>query len=146
TPPKNSWFIYFSGYRYGPFFNYLLAPFWIIIYTIEKSIDEVGKLVATFDVAQGDFSSLEEQITYFGMLTSLRPENYEKVGLGDEVKYLTDKNRFEIVQSLTDEKKCIIKRDFILSKLRTAYRGNYTAVMLNEYAKQHDNEQYEKIT
>ncbi len=114
--------------------------------SIEKSIDEVGKLVARFDVSNGDFSALEEQITYFGMLMSLRCENYEKVGLGDDVKYLTDKNRFEIVQNLTDEKKCIIKRDFIISKLRTAYRGNYTAVMLNEYAKQHDNEQYEKIT
>ncbi|MFR9592225.1 MAG: hypothetical protein SNG27_07500, partial [Rikenellaceae bacterium] len=41
TPPKNSWFIYFSGYRYGPFFNYLLAPFWIIIYS-DKQINGVS--------------------------------------------------------------------------------------------------------
>ncbi len=112
--------------------------------TIEKSIADTKELVKGLDVTQGEFSALEEQITYFAMAKALRRENFGKVGIEDKY-YLTDEDRWTLVYNLTDEKRTIIKRDFILSTLSDAQRGNYTAVMLFGYAEQHAEEQVKEI-
>ena len=54
------------------------------------------------------------------------------VGFEDK-NYLTDEDRWTLVYNLTEEKKIIIKCDFILNN----FSGNYTAVMLLGYAEQH---------
>ncbi len=112
--------------------------------SIEKTIADTKDLVNGLDVANGDFSAFEEQITYFSMAKALRRENFEKVGFEDK-HYLTDEDRWTLAYNLTEEKKTIIKRDFILSNLKDAERGNYTAVMLFGYAEQHAEEQLNEI-
>ena len=59
--------------------------------------------------------------------------------------YLTDEDRWTLAYNLTEEKKTIIKRDFILSNLKDAQRGNYTAVMLFNYAEQHAEDKVNEI-
>ncbi|MFR9592774.1 MAG: ParB/RepB/Spo0J family partition protein, partial [Rikenellaceae bacterium] len=112
---------------------------------IEKIIIDTKDVVKSLDVAQGEYSANEEQITYFCMAKSLRSENFAKVGIDPEKLYLTDCDRYHLVQSLTEEQKIIIKRDFIVSNLSDAARGNYTAVMLMDYAKQHTPDKFEEI-
>ncbi|MFI3294004.1 MAG: hypothetical protein SNI70_10870, partial [Rikenellaceae bacterium] len=110
----------------------------------EKSIAEIKDLVKGLDVTQGDFSAFEEQITYFAMAKALRSEHFAMVGFEDK-NYLTDEDRWTLVYNLTDEKRTIIKRDYIVSTLSDAQRGNYTAVMLLGYAEQHADEQMKEI-
>ncbi len=112
---------------------------------IEKTIEQTKRLVADLDVAQGEFSMFEEQITYFAMAQKLRSDNFAKVGIDHDKHYLTDSDRWDLVQRLTDEIKTIIKRDFIISTLKDAQRANYTAVMLYGYAEQHANDQFNEI-
>lgn len=109
-----------------------------------KNLDNTKKLVKELDVTQGDFSLFEEQITYFTMAKTLRREHFEMVGFEDK-NYLTDEDRWTLVYNLTEEKKTIIKRDFILNNFSEAQRGNYTAVMLLGYAEQHAPEQVKEI-
>ncbi|MFI3290126.1 MAG: ParB/RepB/Spo0J family partition protein [Rikenellaceae bacterium] len=110
----------------------------------EKSIAEIKDLVKGLDVTQGDFSAFEEQITYFAMAKALRSEHFAMVGFEDK-HYLTDEDRWTLVYNLTDEKRTIIKRDYIISTLSDAQRGNYTAVMLLGYAEQHAEERVKEI-
>ncbi|MFI3306473.1 MAG: ParB/RepB/Spo0J family partition protein [Rikenellaceae bacterium] len=112
---------------------------------IEKIIADTKDVVKSLDVTQGEYSALEEQMIYFNMAKSLRSENFAKVGIDPEKHYLTDCDRWHLVQSLTEEQKIIIKRDFIVSNFSDAARGNYTAVMLMDYAKQHAPDKYEEI-
>ncbi len=111
----------------------------------EKIIADTKGVVKSLDVAQGEYSALEEQMTYFTMAKSLRSENFAKVGIDPEKHFITDCDRWHLVQSLTEEQKIIIKRDFIVNSFSEAYRGNYTAVMLMDYAKQHTPEKYAEI-
>ncbi|MFI3306818.1 MAG: ParB/RepB/Spo0J family partition protein [Rikenellaceae bacterium] len=110
----------------------------------EKSIAEIKDLVKGLDVTQGDFSAFEEQITYFAMAKALRSEHFAMVGFEDK-NYLTDEDRWTLVYNLTEEKRTIIKRDYIVSTLSDAQRGNYTAVMLLGYAEQHAEAQMNEI-
>ncbi len=113
---------------------------------VEKSIADTKQLIRDLDVRQGEFSILEEQMTYFAMAKQLRRENFDKFGIDIyENFYLTDQHRWQIVQNLTEEQKVIIKRDFILDTLKDAHRGSYTAVMLNQFAEQHADEQLKEI-
>ena len=113
--------------------------------TIEKTIADTKELVKGLDITQGDFSILEEQAMFFTMAKQLRRENFTKVGIDSERYYLTDCDRWHLVQSLTEEQKTIIKRDFIINTFSEAQRGNYTAVMLNQYTEQHAEEQVKEI-
>lgn len=112
---------------------------------IEKTIDDTKKLVSELDVTVGELSALEDTMVYFAMMKKLRSENYTKVGISKDKYYITDEDRFMVCQNLTEEIKTIIKRDFILDTLKDAGRCNYTAVMLQEYAKQHASEELTKI-
>ncbi|MFR9611323.1 MAG: ParB/RepB/Spo0J family partition protein [Rikenellaceae bacterium] len=112
---------------------------------IEKTIEDTKKLVNGLDVTQGDYSLFEEQIIYFAQAKQLRQENFAKVGIDPDKHYLTDCDRWDLVQRLTDEIKTIIKRDFIVNTLRDAQRANYTAVMLYGYAEQHANDRFNEI-
>ncbi|MFI3290078.1 MAG: ParB/RepB/Spo0J family partition protein [Rikenellaceae bacterium] len=112
---------------------------------IEKIIADTKDVVKSLDVTQGEYSALEEQMTYFTMAKTLRSENFAKLGIDPEKHYLTDCDRWHLVQSLTEEQKVIIKRDFIVNSFSEAQRGNYTGVMLMDYAKQHAPEKYEEI-
>ncbi len=112
---------------------------------IEKIVADTKSLVKSLDVSQGEYSALEEQMTYFTMAKALRRENFEKVGIDPEKLTLSDCDRWHLVQNLTQEQKVIIKRDFIIGTFSDAARGNYTAVMLMEYAKQHAPDKYEQI-
>ena len=111
---------------------------------VEKTIAEIKDLVNGLDVTQGDFTAFEEQIAYFSMAKSLRREHLALVGFEDK-NYLTDEDRWTLVYNLTEEKRTIIKRDFILSNLKDAQRGNYTAVMLMGYADQHAEQRANEI-
>ncbi len=112
---------------------------------IEKTIDDTKKLVSEVNVSVGELSAIEETMVYFAMLKKLRRENFAKVGLSQNTHYLSDTERFEVCQRLTEEIKTIIKRDFILDTLKDAQRGNSTATMLTLYAQQHTPDKHNEI-
>ncbi|MFI3306523.1 MAG: ParB/RepB/Spo0J family partition protein [Rikenellaceae bacterium] len=111
----------------------------------EKSIADIKDMVKKLDVTQGEMTLFEDQIIYFSMSKSLRREHFGAVGVDPEKLYLTDEDRWHIAYNLTEERKTIIKRDFIIDTLSDAQRGNYTAVMLLGYAEQHAEEQMKEI-
>lgn len=66
-------------------------------------------------------SEIEEKMMYLAMVDSLSKEHRIAAGYGSY--YLDDKQKFEIINKLTDETKLIILRDFLFDKVATNVYG-----------------------
>lgn len=115
----------------------------------EKIVGDTKELIQETDLCTSEFSVFEERLTYFAMLKYLRRESYEKVGVVTEngrYHFLTDEDRMQIVNNLTEQAKDIIRRDFILNTLKEAFRDGVTAELLMEFAKQHAPDKLNEIS
>ena len=104
----------------------------------EKTIADIKELVKGFNPTEGDFTILEERLTYFTMLKEVRKENFNLLGVRiDGMYFLSDDDKVRIINNLTEEVKNVIRREFILSTFKDAFRDDLTAELLKEYAQQH---------
>lgn len=69
-------------------------------------------------------SEIEEKMMYLAMIDSLSTEH--RKAFGYESYYLNDKQKFEIINKLTDETKLIILRDFLFDKVAANFLGRNT--------------------
>lgn len=115
----------------------------------EKVVADTKILVQSADLTTGEFSEFEERLTYYAMLSTLRFENFEKVGIDttDKSKYhhLQGDEKLQVISNLTEQTKSIIRRDFILNTLKEAFRDDATSELLLEFAEQHAPEDLAKI-
>ena len=112
----------------------------------EKTIADIKELVKELNPTDGDFTILEERLTYFAMLKKLRVEHFNLMGVIIEGKYfLSDDDKVRIINNLTEDVKNVIRREFILSTFKDAFRDDLTAELLKEYAQQHSPEKLAEI-
>lgn len=105
---------------------------------IEKTVEDTKKQILEADITGGKFSADEEKILYFFMLSNLRNEHFEAVGITEEGKqYLTDEEKMNIVENLTVKIKTIIRRDYLIANFRGAYGNNTVASLLLDFARKH---------
>lgn len=102
----------------------------------EKIIDETKRLYNDAELT-GDFTALEDRLIYFGMLSFAKKEHFKQLGIIKDRWHLIDDDKMEIINSLTDEKKNIIRRDFIVTHLKEAFRDGATEELLLEFTRQH---------
>ena len=94
---------------------------------------------------------------YFFLLSSLRSEHYEAVGITDRKQYgaLSDEEKMAVIANLNARTKAIIRRDFLIAHFKDASRTNAISGLLFAFAKKHMpeglaaiesqyNEEYEK--
>jgi len=90
-----------------------------------------------YDLSKFEEIPLEERMMYFYMLDSLTTKHTKQLFKGNT--YARDEQKLEVIANLTDEQKLMIKRDYIVSKLKHhAYSHNSVhSKLLIEYSLQH---------
>ncbi len=114
---------------------------------VERTIADTKEQIKKVDVTEAKFTNEEDKMIYFFLLSSLRREHYEAVGLTDRDPYapLTDKDKMAIIAKLNAKTKAIIRRDFLIANFKDAYRDNATADLLFAFAKKHMPEEFAAI-
>lgn len=93
-----------------------------------------------------EFSTHEECLLYFFLLSSLNPKHYPIFGLPNNTYFLEDEQKKNIVESgLTDEQKNVIRRDFILKKFDSAFGSGTTSNLYVQFMKEHFHDEVVKI-
>ena len=85
------------------------------------------------------FGQDEDKMIYFFLLSSLRKEHFEAVGIEEKkpYSYLTDEEKINIIANLTSKQKAIIRRDFLIANFKNAYGNNSIASLLLDFAQKH---------
>lgn len=106
---------------------------------IEKTVEDTKKQILEVDMSERKFGQDEEKMIYFFLLSFLRRENFEAVGIGEKepYHYLNDEEKMKIIENLTGKQKAIIRRDFLLANFKNASGGNATATLLLKFAEKH---------
>ena len=112
----------------------------------EKTVADIKELVKGLSPTEGDFTAFEDKLTYFTMLKEVRKEHFNLMGVRIDGQYfLSDEDKVRIINNLTEDVKTIIRREFILSTFKDAFRDDATAVLLKEYTRQHAPEKLVEI-
>ena len=69
------------------------------------------------------FGQDEGKMVYFFLLSSLRKEHFEEVGIEDKGSYyyLTNEDKMRIIENLTAKQKAVIRRDYLDSQLQRTH-------------------------
>ena len=114
---------------------------------VERTIEDTKKKILEADITETKFSQDEDKMIYFFLLSSLRKEHYEAVGLTDRKSQyvLNDSEKMTIIANLNAKTKAIIRRDFLIDNFKGAYRDNAIADLLLSFAKKHMPEELANI-
>ena len=114
---------------------------------VEKTIADTKEQIKKVDITEAKFSNEEDKMIYFFLLSSLRREHYEAVGLTDRDPYkaLDDMEKMAIIAKLNAKTKAIIRRDFLIANFQGAYRTNAISGLLFAFAKKHMPDEFAAI-
>lgn len=105
---------------------------------LEKTVADTKKRILEVDATETKFGADEDKMIYFFLLSSLRKEHYAAVGIDSEnVFYLSDEDKFNIIENLNGKAKAVIRRDFLIAKFQDAFGGNAAATLLLQFAEKH---------
>lgn len=114
----------------------------------EKTAEDLREVLRTEQIPQSAFTADEETAVYFFMLSALRRHNYKAVGLKENDYYgLSDERKLKIAQSLTEEQKTVVRRDYLYSHLTSGANtvSNTKWGMMLAFSKQHLPEKTEAV-
>lgn len=111
----------------------------------EKTVEDTKKLIVQANLTKGKFTTDEEKMVYFFMLSSLHREHFTLMGISDASYCLTDEQKLQIVNNLTKEMKNIIRRDYLVANFRSAYGANTVSDLLLSFTRQHLPEELDAI-
>ena len=114
---------------------------------VERTIADTKEQIKKVDITEAKFTNEEDKMIYFFLLSSLRREHYEAVGLTEREPYapLTDKDKMAIIANLNARTKAIIRRDFLIANFQGAYRTSAMSGLLFAFAKKHMPEEFAAI-
>ena len=101
-----------------------------------KVIVDVKKLLNDAIIPPVEFTPFEESLMDFVMLPCLKPKYYEFFGI-QEGQSITDEIRFNLHNSLNDEQKTVLKREFLLYWMVQTLRIEKKSALLLELVKHH---------
>lgn len=106
---------------------------------LEKTVEDTKKQILEVDMSDCKFGQDEDKMIYFFLLSSLRKEHFEAVGIEEKkpYSYLTDEEKINIIANLTSKQKAIIRRDFLIANFKNAYGNNAIASLLLDFAQKH---------
>lgn len=112
---------------------------------LEKTVEDTKKKILEVDMSERKFGQDEDRMIYFFMLSLLRKEHYTAVGLDGERPCLSDKDKMDIIATLTPKAKAVIRRDFLIAHFKEAYGDNAVAALLLDFAGKHMPEELANI-
>ena len=102
-----------------------------------KTVEDTKQLIHKADLTKGRFTTEEEKMLYFFMLSNLQSSHYTLAGFPDNTHYLTDELKLQVVQNLTKEAKNIIRRDFIVAHFGNANGESTISELLLNFTRHH---------
>ena len=114
---------------------------------LEKTVQDTKKQILEVDMSERKFGQDEEKMVYFFLLSSLRKEHFNEVGIEDKGSYyyLTSEDKMRIIENLTAKQKAVIRRDYLIANFKDAFGNNATASLLLDFAKKHMPEELANI-
>ena len=115
---------------------------------VERTIEDAKKQILKADITESKFTQDEEKMIYFFLLSALRREHYEAVGLTERQNSfygLSDSEKLTIISNLNARKKAIIRRDFLIENFKGACRDTAIADFLLTFSKKHMPEELANI-
>lgn len=106
----------------------------------EKTAEDLREVLRTEQIPQSAFTADEETAMYFFMLSALRRHNYKAVVLKENDYYgLSDERKLKIAQSLTEEQKTVVRRDYLYNHLTSGTNtvSSTKGSMMLAFSKQH---------
>ena len=107
---------------------------------MEKTIEDTKKKILEADITESKFTQDEDKMIYFFLLSSLRKEHYEAVGLTDRKQSyypITEEEKLNVIANLNARTKAIIRRDFLIENFKGAYRDTAVGDFLLSFARKH---------
>ena len=114
---------------------------------LEKTVEDTKKRILEVDMSERKFGQDEEKMVYSFLLSSLRKEHFNEVGIEDKGSYyyLTSEDKMRIIENLTAKQKAVIRRDYLIANFKDAFGNNATASLLLGFAQKHMPEELANI-
>ena len=101
-----------------------------------KVIADAKKLLNDTIIPPVAFTPFEEALMDFVMLPCLKPKHFEFFGIPEE-QTITEEIRFNLHNSLSDEQRTVLKREFLLYWMVQTLRIDKKSELLLEFVKYH---------
>lgn len=112
----------------------------------EKTIEDVRKQILDVNLTESKFGTDEDKMVYFFLMSSLRHEHFNVVGLDDShSRYLSDEEKLNAVSNLSAKAKTVLRRDFLISKFQERYISEIAKSLLLDFAQKHMPEELANI-
>ena len=112
----------------------------------EKTIEDVRKQILDVNLTESKFGTDEDKMVYFFLMSSLRHEHFNIVGLDDShSRYLSDEEKLNAVLNLSAKAKAVIRRDFLVSRFQDRYISDTAKSLLLDFAQKHMPEELANI-
>ena len=104
---------------------------------VENIIEDTRKHIRETEIPQSDFTEFEDKLLYFVMLEDVKREHFAQFDIQTENWHLSDDDKFEIINNLTEEQKILIRRDFLVKHLSNTFGKTKKSYLMLQFARQH---------
>jgi ParB family chromosome partitioning protein len=104
---------------------------------VENIVDDTRKYIRETEIPQSDFTEFEDKLLYFAMLEDLKREHFELFTETPDRWHLSDEEKIQIINGLTEKQKTVIRRDFLIKHLSDAFGVSKKSYLMLEFARLH---------
>ena len=104
---------------------------------VENTVKDTKEVMYNNEIEKKEFSHTEEQILYFFMLSAVPSKHYPLLGISGEKYYLKDDDIITILEGLNEERKTVIRRDYLVSRSRDTSAQGLTCDYFLRFMKEH---------
>ncbi|MDR0575253.1 MAG: ParB/RepB/Spo0J family partition protein [Tannerella sp.] len=104
---------------------------------VENIVDDTRKYIRETELPQSDFTEFEDKLLYFAMLEDLKREHFALFTEDSDKWHLSDEEKIQIINNLTEEQKTVIRRDFLVKHLSDAFGVSKKSYLMLEFARLH---------
>jgi len=104
----------------------------------EKIVEDIRKYIRDTDIPCTDFTDFENKMLYFFMLSDLQRSHFTLFLENTQSKwFLSDEEKIQVINNMTEEQKTIIRRDFIIKYLSGTFGTSPKSLLMLEFARLH---------
>jgi ParB family chromosome partitioning protein len=105
---------------------------------VEKIVEDTKQLIRKTEIPQSDFTEFEDKLLYFAMLDDLKSEHFALFLENVQDKWhLTEGDKIAIINSLTEEQKTLVRRDYLVKHMSDTYGTAKKSCLMLEFARLH---------
>jgi ParB family chromosome partitioning protein len=106
---------------------------------VERIVEDTRQMLRKTEIPRSAFTAIEDKYLYYTMLSDLKREHIA-ILTGDPKNdrwYLSEEEKIEIIGNLTEERKTLIRRDFLTKHLSDTFGVDKKSYLMLEFARLH---------